>query len=140
MSRKPSCKLPVADEQRGMAMEHAHELADELRPKARALRELIGGVYSGYAEMSRAAMAEGAISSRTKELIALAIAATRECDGCIGAHACSAQRAGATAAEVAEAMGVVIMMNGGPGTVWGPRAFAAFEEYAGGDSDRPASV
>ena len=27
-------------------------------------------------------------------------------------------------------MGVVIMMNGGPGTVWGPRAFAAFEEYA----------
>ena len=28
-------------------------------------------------------------------------------------------------------MGVVIMMNGGPGTVWGPRAFAAFQEYAG---------
>jgi len=30
-------------------------------------------------------------------------------------------------------MGVVIMMNGGPGTVWGPRAFAAFEEYAAAD-------
>ena len=29
------------------------------------------------------------------------------------------------------AMGVVILMNGGPGTVWGPRAYAAFEEYAG---------
>ena len=85
-------------------------------------------------------MAEGALSSRTKELIALAIAATRECDGCIGAHARSAQRAGATAGEVAEAMGVVIMMNGGPGTVWGPRAFAAFEEYAGSEPDRPASV
>ena len=27
-------------------------------------------------------------------------------------------------------MGVVILMNGGPGTVWGPRALAAFEEFA----------
>jgi AhpD family alkylhydroperoxidase len=121
-------------------MEHSHELADELRPKARALRDAIGGVYSGYAEMSRAAMSDGALTGRMKELIALAIAATRECDGCIGAHARGAQRAGATAGEVAEAMGVVIMMNGGPGTVWGPRAFAAFEEYAGSGPDGPAAV
>jgi hypothetical protein len=28
-------------------------------------------------------------------------------------------------------MGVVIMMNGGPGTVWGPRALAAYGEFAG---------
>jgi len=27
-------------------------------------------------------------------------------------------------------MGVAIVMNGGPGTVWGPRAYAAFEEFA----------
>jgi hypothetical protein len=29
-------------------------------------------------------------------------------------------------------MGVAILMNGGPGTVWGPRAYAAFAEFAGG--------
>jgi hypothetical protein len=29
-------------------------------------------------------------------------------------------------------MGVAIQMNGGPGTVWAPRAYAAFEEFAGG--------
>jgi hypothetical protein len=28
-------------------------------------------------------------------------------------------------------MGVVILMNGGPGTVWGPRALAAYREFAG---------
>jgi len=121
-------------------MEHAHEIAEELRPKARALRDVISGVFSGYAEMSRAAMSEGALSVRTKELLALAIAATRECDGCIAAHARGAHRAGASAGEVAEAMGVVIMMNGGPGTVWGPRAFAAFEEYAGSGPPEPAAV
>ena len=34
------------------------------------------------------------------------------------------------------AMGVVILMNGGPGTVWGPRALAAFEDFAGEVSPR----
>jgi AhpD family alkylhydroperoxidase len=121
-------------------MEHVHELSNELRPKSHALREAISAVYSAYAEMSRAALSDGALTGRMKELIALAIAATRECDGCISAHARGAQRAGATAGEVAEAMGVVIMMNGGPGTVWGPRAFAAFEEYAGSGPAEPTAV
>jgi AhpD family alkylhydroperoxidase len=75
-------------------------------------------------------MVEGALSVKVKELIALAIAATRECDGCIAAHARGAARAQATEAEVAEAMGVVVMMNGGPGTVWGPRAAAAHREFS----------
>lgn len=115
-------------------MDHVHELAEELRPKARALRDLIPGVFSGYAATAGAAMNDGALSARHKELIALAISATRECDGCIGAHARGARKAGATREEIAEAMGVVIMLNGGPGTVWGPRAFAAFEETAPSES------
>jgi hypothetical protein len=28
-------------------------------------------------------------------------------------------------------MGVAILMNGGPGTVWGPRAYGVFKEFAG---------
>ncbi|HVB06472.1 MAG TPA: carboxymuconolactone decarboxylase family protein [Acidimicrobiales bacterium] len=109
---------------------HAHETLDELRGEGRALRELIPEVYSGYVRLSGAAMAEGTLSTRLKELIALAVSVTRECDGCIAAHARGAARAGAGAAEVAEAIGVAIMMNGGPGTVWGPRAYAAFLEFA----------
>jgi hypothetical protein len=31
---------------------------------------------------------------------------------------------------VAEALGVAIVMNGGPGTVYAPRGFAAFQEFA----------
>ncbi|MGH9047308.1 MAG: carboxymuconolactone decarboxylase family protein, partial [Acidimicrobiales bacterium] len=65
-----------------------------------------------------------------KELIALAIAVTRECDGCIASHARAAARRGATVAEVSEMVGVAILMNGGPGTVWGPRALTAFHEFA----------
>jgi AhpD family alkylhydroperoxidase len=66
--------------------------------------------------MQRAVMVDGALPAKFKELIALAIAATRECDGCIAAHARGAARQEASEAEVAEAMGVVVLMNGGPGT------------------------
>lgn len=91
----------------------------ELRPQAIALRDAIPAVWQGYADMSRAALADGALSATVKELIALAIAVTRECDGCIAAHARGAARRGATAQEVAEALGVAIAMNGGPATVYG---------------------
>jgi AhpD family alkylhydroperoxidase len=111
-------------------MTSAREISDELTPLGRRLREAIPDVYAGYAGLQRAAMRDGALPARIKELIALAIAVTRECDGCVAAHARAAARRGATAEEVAEAMGVTILMNGGPGTVWGPRAYAAFAEFA----------
>jgi AhpD family alkylhydroperoxidase len=75
-------------------------------------------------------MAEGSLDQKTKELIALAISITRECDGCIAAHAKGAARRGASRTEVVEMIGVAISMNGGPGTVWGPRALEAFDQFS----------
>ena len=112
-------------------MTHFHEVTDELRAPYRQLSKELGGVMGAYAELHREAMAEGQLPAKHKELIALAIAITRECDGCVAAHARGAVRRGASRAEVVEMIGVAILMNGGPGTVWGPRALAAYEEYAG---------
>jgi AhpD family alkylhydroperoxidase len=109
-------------------MKSNDEVRAELRQPALDLRALIPDVMKGYAEMSRASVAPGELSTATKELIALSIAVTRECDGCVVSHARGAAREGATRQQVAEAMGVAIMMNGGPGTVWGPRALRAFDE------------
>jgi AhpD family alkylhydroperoxidase len=111
-------------------MTDARDIMNELREPGRELRQAIPDVYAGYAATQRAVMVDGALPAKIKELIALAIAVTRECDGCIAAHARSSAAAKATEAEVAEAMGVAILMNGGPGTVWGPRALAAFREFA----------
>ena len=113
-----------------VSMGKAHDVQNELREPARRLRKALPNVLAGYSALHDAAMADGALSGATKELIALAIAVTRECDGCVVAHARGAARRGITEAEVAEAIGVAIMMNGGPGTVWGPRALDAFVEYA----------
>ena len=121
-------------------MTTAREIQDELKVAGRRLRAAIPEVYAGYAALQGAAMGDGALPAGVKELIALAIAVSKECDGCVAAHARSAARQGVTAAEVAEAMGVVILMNGGPGTVWGPRALAAFEEFAASAGPPPGNA
>ncbi len=74
-------------------------------------------------------MADGVLPARFKELIALAIAVVDGCDGCIAYHARSAAARGASEEEVSEALGVALLMAGGPGSVNGPRAFEAFKEF-----------
>src|SRR6516162_390876 len=123
--------VPTTDPTQGAPMTSARETRNELIGLGRHLRDAIPGVYAAYAQMHNATMGDGALPARVKELIALAIAVTKECDGCVAAHARAAAQRGATAPEVAEAMGVTILMNGGPGTVWGPRGYAAFAEFAG---------
>ena len=109
-------------------MKSNDEVRAELRQPALDLRAMIPDVLKGYADMARASFGEGELAAKMKELIALSIAVTRECDGCVVSHARGAAARGATRQEVAEAMGVAITMNGGPGTVWGPRALRAFDE------------
>ena len=102
---------------------------EEMRPLHRELRHAIPDVYKGFGEFHHAAFAPGALDAKTKELIALAIGVIERCDGCIASHAEGAARAGATRQEAAEAIGVSMLMNGGPATIYGPRAYAAFCEF-----------
>jgi len=110
-------------------MSYGKAVREELHVPTRELRHAIPQVYAGYKELHDAALADGALDARTKELIALAIAVSKECDGCIAAHAHAAVLHGATLAEAGEAIGVTFLMNGGPATVYGARAFAAFQEF-----------
>ena len=109
---------------------HGHEVQRDLAPLARDLRKAIPDVYAGFQELHAAALAPGVLDTRSKELIALALSVAQGCDGCIASHARGAVRAGATAQEAAEAIGVAILMCGGPATIHGPRALSAVREYA----------
>ena len=111
-------------------MGHHHDVIQELRQPTRDLRDAIPEVWGGFAEMHKHAVADGVLSSKVKELIALAIAVHAECDGCIAYHARSAALRGASVEEAAEAMGVALLMSGGPASVYAPRALAAFKEFA----------
>ncbi len=118
--------------------EHGHYrgVLKELSTQHRALRQDIPEVYRGFNELSNAALAEGALPTKVKELMAMAIGVVHGCDGCIASHARGAAKAGATTQEAAEAIGVAILMNGGPATIYGARAYAAFTEFA---DDGPAA-
>jgi len=111
-------------------MEHNHEIQATLRPQVQALRELIPDAWAGFAGLHKAAMAPGVLDTSTKELIALAISVVEGCDGCIAAHAHGAARHGATRQQVAEALGVTLLMDGGPASIYAPRALAAFDEFS----------
>lgn len=115
-------------------MGHYHDLLQEVHRNTRELREHIGDVYAGFATTHRAAFADGALTTKTKELMALAIAIHDHCDGCIASHARGAARHGASPQEVAETIGVTIQMGGGPSTIYGPRAWAAYTEFAERDA------
>lgn len=118
-------------------MARAQDVSNELIPQARQLRDAIPEVWSAYAALHRAAMAPGALDAQAKELIALAVAVAKQCDGCIVAHARAAARRGVSEQEVAEALGVVVLLSGGPGTVYGPRALAAFRDFANNEDGPP---
>ena len=96
----------------------------------RALREEIPDVMSGFAALHSAAMSEGALDVKTKELMAVGIGIGARCEGCLASHVHAASRAGATRAELMETIGVAIMMSGGPGTIYAVEAYKAVEELA----------
>lgn len=112
---------------------------DGLNPLHRELRHAIPDVYKGFGELHKAAFTAGALDVKSKELIALAIAVIERCDGCIASHAQAAARAGATRQEAAEAIGVTFLMNGGPASIYGPRAYDAFCEFATALEERAAA-
>jgi AhpD family alkylhydroperoxidase len=101
----------------------------------RELRERIPAAYEGFTQLHRGALEDGELSGAVKELIAVAIAVHEGCDGCIASHARGAVRKGATHQQMAEALGVTLLMGGGPASVYAPRAWEAFKEFA---PDEPA--
>jgi len=115
---------------------YGKSVLEELRPLHRELRHAIPDVYKGFGEFHHAAFESGALDVKTKELIAFAIGVIQRCDGCIASHAEGAARSGATRQEAAEAIAVAMLMNGGPATIYGPRAYAAFCEFV----PEPAAV
>ena len=116
-------------------MAHSHEVIEELKIPTRELRRAIPEVWSGFSALHDAAVGDGVLSGAMKELVALAIAVVKQCDGCIAYHARAAAKKGASRAEVAEVLGVALLMDGGTASVYGPRAFSAFDEFAAEGDD-----
>ncbi|MDO6442035.1 MULTISPECIES: carboxymuconolactone decarboxylase family protein [unclassified Marinobacter] len=102
---------------------------EELNTWMGKLGAAIPDVMEGFGALHKASIADGALDSKTKELIALGIAITVRCDGCISFHVHDALTAGATREEIAETVSVAILMGGGPSMVYGIEAMQATEQF-----------
>jgi AhpD family alkylhydroperoxidase len=87
-------------------------------------------VLTSFSALAEAATRDGALSRKTKELIALALGVAGHCDACLGFHLQTLIKLGATRAEVEDALGVAVYMGGGPSLMYAADALTAFEELS----------
>jgi AhpD family alkylhydroperoxidase len=80
----------------------------------------------GYRELSDAGAKAGRLDPKTRELIALAVGVTRQCDGCITVHTNGAVKSGATREEIMDALSVAIAVNAGAALVYSARVMDAY--------------
>lgn len=100
-----------------------------LRKAAGDFAEANPALVGAYRGLNDALGEARALDAKTRELIALAVAVTTRCDGCISSHAAAAQKAGATPQEVAEALGTAVALNAGAAYVYSVRAMEAFGQF-----------
>ena len=94
------------------------------------LRDHGSEVLKAFGGLSKAAMTDGALDKKTKELIALAIGVAKQCDACIGFHTQALRKLSATDEEVAEMLGVSVYMGGGPSLMYAADAWTAWQQTA----------
>ena len=83
-------------------------------------------VVKAYIVLSQANAKSKHLDAKTRELIALAVAVSLRCDGCINAHSEAAIKAGATKEEIMESLGVAITVNAGATLIYSARTIDAF--------------
>ncbi len=102
---------------------------DHLQNLAKNLADALPGPMSGLRQLHKEALTDGVLNAKVKELIALSIAISVKCEGCLTYHLHDALRAGATREEIVETIGVAILMGGGPSMVYGAQALEALEQF-----------
>lgn len=105
------------------------ELTKRLSALMGELRHGIPEAMQGFSSLAQAATKEGALPKKTKELIALGIAVSTRCEGCIGFHTQTLVKLGVTEAEILETLGMAIYMGGGPSLMYAAEALQAFAEF-----------
>ncbi|GAB3625373.1 alkylhydroperoxidase [Pandoraea terrae] len=101
----------------------------ELVGRIGEIGQLSPDTLRGYQTLSQAGVKTGHLDAKTRELIALAVAVTTRCDGCITVHTAQALKLGASREEIAEALGVAVELNAGAALVYSARVMDAVAAF-----------
>lgn len=106
--------------------QHMKDLSGPLKD----LRTGAPDVMKSFSGMAQAALKGGALDTKTKELIALAIGVAIRCDDCIAFHVKAAIAQGATRDEIMETLGMAVYMGAGPSVMYAAHAAEAVGQLA----------
>lgn len=109
-------------------MTNAREHYDQWPAAIASMKAAAPEIGRAFGGMYHKLMAEGALTVREKELIALAMGMALRCEACIYSHLEKALDAGATREQILELAGVLVVMQGGPGYVYVPKLVEALSE------------
>lgn len=107
------------------------DLTQGVSARLATLRSGVPEVMKSFGSLGRAATSDGALTAKTKELMALALGVAARCDPCIGYHVQALVKLGASRQELDETLGVAVYMGGGPSLMYAANAIAAFDEFSG---------
>lgn len=106
-------------------MQDWNNYRDQLVTKVGELAEQSPDIVRGLVTIENSASKTGHLEPKIHELIALAVAVTTRCDGCISVHTKKAVEHGATVAEISEALGVAVALNAGAALTYSARVLDA---------------
>jgi AhpD family alkylhydroperoxidase len=95
----------------------------------RKLRQMAPDMFKGFLDFDQVVFKDGAIPSKTKELMAITAAHVTQCPWCIEAHVTRAKEKGCTDEEIAEAVWVAAAMRAGAAFSHGAIAMSVTEEH-----------
>lgn len=95
----------------------------------RQLESRVPSTMGRFNDLRIASISDGALSSKTKKLMALGIAITVRCDGCIAFHVHDVLISGASSEEIFETIEVAILMGGQPSVIYGCEALEALNQF-----------
>ena len=107
------------------------------RDLAKRRRDLAPETQAAFDAFGRQVFAEGALSAKTKQLIAVAVAHVTQCPYCIKGHTKAALRSGATREELMEAIWVAAEMRAGGAYAHSALAIATMDEEQAGQKTPP---
>lgn len=88
-------------------------------------------IVRGYRTLTDAGKKADLLGAKTRELIAVAVAAVVQCDGCIVVHTEAALKNGATEDEIIEALGVAVAVKAGSALIYSTRVLDAMKTKQG---------
>lgn len=103
-------------------------MESNMEPSFNKVQEQLPDIMKAFHQLRETAAREGVLSARVKQIMFLATAVALRCEPCIRTHAKKAVEMGISRKEILEAVGIAIVMAGGPAVAYSSMVIDILDE------------